>query len=254
MRKKILAVLTFVLVLGIWEIVPRVGLINPELLPPFSGAVAEAWHLLVSGEILPHLVGSMKRWAIGFGLSILLSVPAGVAMGRSETLKNFLNPLLTVTYPIPKAALMPILMLWFGAGDLSKILVLIIGCAIPLVVSSYHGAQGVERNLVWSARAMGTSEGKLLWQVVLPAALPQILSGVRQALAISMFVMLGSEMIVRQNGLGYYLFNSLDLGLYRITYACVLLVSLTGFLLDALFVAITHRTLQWMDSIENTGT
>ena len=100
---------------------------------------------------------------------------------------------------------------------------------------------------------MGTSESMLLWRIVLPAALPQILSGVRTALAISLFVMLGSEMIVRQNGLGFYLFNSLDLGLYRLTYATVLLVALFGFALDAAFVALTRKALRWMDSVENTA-
>ena len=253
MRHSWLALLAFPLTLGLWELIPHTGLVSPDLLPPFSAAAAEAWHLIASGEIAPHAAGSLERWLVGFGLSLLLSIPAGIAMGRSEALRNFLDPLLTITYPVPKAAMMPILMLWFGAGDLSKIIVLVIGCAIPLVVSAYHGAQGVEKNLIWSARAMGTSESMLLWRIVLPAALPQILSGVRTALAISLFVMLGSEMIVRQNGLGFYLFNSLDLGLYRLTYATVLLVALFGFALDAGFVALTRKALRWMDSVENTA-
>lgn len=166
-------------------------------------------------------------------------------MARSRRVYNFLDPILTLTYPVPKAAMIPILMLWMGAGDLSKVTVIVIGCFIPLVISAYHGAQGVETSLIWSARAMGMGERAILFHILLPASLPTVFSGIRMALAISLIVVLGSEMIARQSGLGYYLFNSLEMGLYQTTYSVLIIISGIGLLLDLIFSLITQKVLIW---------
>lgn len=250
-RDQLLGLLSLGVAMLAWEALPRLGILSPTMLPPFSVAAQRAWELIISGEIGPHVFGSLKRLVIGLAISLILSIPAGIAMGRNERVRNFLDPLLTVMYPIPKAALMPILMLWFGAGDFTKILVQVIGCSIPLVVSAYHSAQGIDKNLIWSAQTMGTKPLQILVRVIFPATLPQTLSGIRQALAISFFVALSSEMIVRQEGLGYYLFNALDMGLYDLMYGTILLVAITGFLIDLLFVVTTQRLLVWMDSNEH---
>jgi NitT/TauT family transport system permease protein len=167
-------------------------------------------------------------------------------MARSKRLYNFLDPLLTLTYPVPKAAMIPILMLWMGAGDLPKVTVIVIGCFIPLVISAYHGAQGVETSLIWSARAMGIGERAVLFRIILPASLPTIFSGIRMALAISLIVVLGSEMIARQSGLGYYLFNSLEMGLYEMTYSVLIIISGIGLFLDVIFSLVMRKVLIWV--------
>ena len=229
----------------LWEGFSRTAILPSEILPPFTTSLHESLKLMASAEFSKHFLASAYRWAIGFSLSLMLSVPIGITMAKSKRAYHFLDPLLTLTYPVPKVALVPILMLWLGAGDLSKVVVIVIGCCIPLVISAYHGAQGVETSLIWSARAMGMGRRAILFRIILPASLPALFSGIRMALAISMIVVLGSEMIARQSGLGYYLFNSLEMGLYQTTYSVLILVSGIGFLLDTIFCLVMKKVLVW---------
>ena len=230
----------------LWEGFSRIGMIPSEILPPFTTSIYGSFQLMASDEFAKHLLASAYRWAIGFSISLVLSVPVGIYMARSKRIYNFLDPLLTLTYPVPKVAMVPILMLWMGAGDLSKVTVIVIGCFIPLVISSYHGAQGVETSLIWSARAIGLGERAILFRIILPASLPTIFSGMRMALAISLIVVLGSEMLARQSGLGYYLFNSLEMGLYQTTYSVLIIISGMGFLLDMIFCMVMRKVLVWV--------
>ena len=246
MPKTILTtILSLIAVLGSWEGLSRTGTVSAEILPPFSTSFSGACALVTSGEFAQHLFASFVRWAIGFSLSLGLAIPIGIAMARSKPVYNFLDPLLTLTYPVPKAAMVPILMLWLGAGDFSKVTVIVIGCFIPLAISAYHGAQGVETSLIWSARAMGMGERAIFLRIILPASLPTVFSGIRMALAISLIVVLGSEMIARQSGLGFYLFNSLEMGLYETTYSVLLIISGTGLLLDGVFSVVKKKFLVW---------
>lgn len=239
------AVFSTLVIFVIWEGLSRTGMIASEILPPFTTSFYGSLQLIASDEFSKHLMASSYRWAVGFSISLVLSIPMGIYMARSKRIYNFLDPLLTLSYPVPKAAMIPILMLWMGAGDLSKVTVIVIGCFIPLVISAYHGAQGVETSLIWSARAMGMGERAILFRIILPASLPTIFSGIRMALAISMIVVLGSEMIARQSGLGYYLFNSLEMGLYQTTYSVLLIISGIGLFLDAIFSLVMRKVLVW---------
>ena len=245
MKRILTTFLSVIIVSMAWEGLSRTGTVSSEILPPFTTSLYGAFQLVVSDEFGKHLFASFYRWAIGFLLSLALAVPAGIYMARSKRVYNFLDPLLTLTYPVPKAAIVPILMLWMGAGDLSKVTVIVIGCFIPLAISAYHGAQGVETSLIWSARAMGMGEEAILFRIILPASLPTVFSGIRMALAISLIVVLGSEMIARQSGLGYYLFNSLEMGLYQTTYSVLLIISAAGLFLDAVFSLIRKKILAW---------
>ncbi|MEJ0071533.1 MAG: ABC transporter permease subunit [Pseudomonadota bacterium] len=172
-------------------------------------------------------------------------MPLGLVSGRVRAVDDFTKPLLALFYPIPKAALIPILMLWFGAGDFSKILIIFLSVSLPLVYHSYQGARNVDEKLLWSAAAMGSSRAKQMLSIILPAALPEILLGTRVGIVIGVIVMVSSEMIVRQNGIGYYLFNALDMAQYDLTYAVILVVSVLGFGLDWLFEQVRRRLTFW---------
>jgi len=238
-------VLSALIIFIIWEGLSRTGMIPSEILPPLTTSLYGSLQLIASDEFSKHLFASSYRWAIGFSISLVLSIPIGLYMARSKRVYNFFDPLLTLTYPVPKAAMIPILMLWMGAGDLSKVTVIVIGCFIPLAISAYHGAQGVETSIIWSARAMGMGERAILFRIILPVSFPTIFSGIRMALAISLIVVLGSEMIARQSGLGYYLFNSLEMGLYQTTYSVLIIISGIGLLLDAIFSLVMRKVLVW---------
>ena len=129
---------------------------------------------------------------------VAAAVPVGLMMGRSRYVAAFFNPLLMVIYPVPKAALMPIIMLWLGVGDASKTLVIFLGVTLPVIYHSYQGARAVEEKMLWSAAAMGMGPRARLVRIVLPAALPEIMVGCRTGLVLALITMVTSEMIARR--------------------------------------------------------
>jgi ABC-type nitrate/sulfonate/bicarbonate transport system permease component len=222
--------------------------------PPALHVLALASSLIVDRETLGDLASSLQRLAAGFGLGLVVSLPLGLAMGRSQRLRSFVSPLLTAFYPVPKAALVPILMIWFGAGDFSKILVILMGVSLPLIYHTAEGTRRIDEKLVWSAAAMGMGRIRRTFLVVLPSALPEVLVGCRVAIAIGLIVMVSSEMIARQSGIGNLLFNSLDMALYDQTYAAIVMIGVIGFALDVGFRRIQRCLIFWTEAqVENQG-
>lgn len=243
----LLSGLGIALLLLLWETAPRLGWVRPTSIPPFTRVLGEVGVVLTDTAFRLDVAASAGRWATGFAIAIVVGVPLGVAMGRSRAMFLAIDPLLTISYPVPKAALILLLVLVFGAGNVSRVTIIILGCFIPIVMSSYHGASGINPRLVWSARALGTGRIGTLFRVVLPAALPQILSGIRLGIAISIFALLASELLIRQSGIGSYLFTFYDLGLTLRVWATASIIAVGGFLLDAAYVAVVRRTATWLE-------
>lgn len=233
--------------LGVWELAPRVGWVRPTSLPPFSDVLGEVFVVLGEDEFATNLGASAQRWSLGLLLAILVGIPLGTLMGRFRIVHKLVDPLLVVGYPVPKTALILIFVLWWGADNVSRVGIIIAGCLIPIVISSYHGANAVPERLLWSARGLG-ARGAARWiQVVLPAALPQILSGLRLAIAIAIFTLLASELLIRGDGLGAYMFTALDNGQTLRVYASSTIIATLGFLLDQLFVQGVRRGVPWLE-------
>ncbi len=242
-----LGALGFLFLIGLWEIAPRVGWVRSESVPPFSEVVREVGTVLSDPDFWTNLEESAKRWAAGLGIAIAIGIPLGMLMGRFRVLFYSIDPILTVSYPVPKAALILIFVLWWGAGDLSRIAIIVTGCLIPIVISSYHGAKAVEPRLLWSARSLGSGRLGTLGRVVLPAALPQILTGLRLAIAISIFTLLASELLIRQSGVGAYMFTALDIGENLVVWAVMMILAVIGFLLDFVYVQGVKLACRWLE-------
>jgi NitT/TauT family transport system permease protein len=232
-------------IIALWEGLTRGGLVRPELLPALD-RVALRWLTFIGhGELLPHLGASLWREGVGFTLSIVVGIPLGMSMAWVPAVRSFFAPLIALTYPVPKQALIPVFMIWLGLGHVSKIAVICIGCLIPIVISTYNGARGVDQYLLWSATNLGTSRQRLLWRVVIPAALPDILSGIRIALSLSFILLVTSEILAARAGLGYLTFFLGESGAYEEMFAVVLTVMLLGFVADRLYVRCMQRLLVW---------
>jgi NitT/TauT family transport system permease protein len=199
--------------LVLWQIAALV--IRSSYLPPMTEILPMFGALLWSGDIYPDLASSLARLFVGLGIGSALGIPLGLLSGRSRAVENFITPILAAFYPVPKAALMPIVMLWFGAGDLSKVLVIALTVSLPLVYHAQEGARTVEEKLIWSAQAVGCSGFRRLRRVI------------------------------RQSGLGNYLFTALDMGQYAMTYAVMLVIAVLGFLLDWIFETVRRRLAYW---------
>jgi NitT/TauT family transport system permease protein len=231
--------------LGVWQVAALI--LSTDSFPTALEALRAIPSILGDKESLINILASIRRMAIGFGVAIMVSIPVGLMMGRSRAVASFFNPLLMVTYPVPKAALMPIIMLWLGVGEVAKILVIFLGVSLPVIYHSFQGAKAVEEKMLWSGAAMGLSAMQRLIRIVLPAALPEILTGCRTGLVLALITMVTSEMIARQSGAGNILFNSLDMGQYDTVYAMIIIIGAMGIGLDAAFEKLRGRLVRWSE-------
>lgn len=239
--------LPLVLLAIVWELAPRYGLVDPRELPPFS-VVMHAWvELFVSGDLVTNGVSSLVNLAAGLSLGIVVGIVLGVLMAWYPAVDDVASPIVKALYPMPKSALIPVMILWLGLGAASKIASIFMGCLLPVILSAYNGARGVEETLIWSARACGASEREVLWEVVLPGALPEILAGIRNALALSFILLVASELLIGQRGLGYLISFLGEGGVYDAMFATVLTVSAIGFFADRVYLLFMRRALIWRE-------
>jgi NitT/TauT family transport system permease protein len=172
-----------------WELAARLHLVSSDALPPLSGVVVAWIDMIKDGALLSNGASSLYRVAAGLALAIVIGATLGVVMAWWKTANILLAPIVEIFYPLPKSALIPVTVIWLGFGDGSKILLIFLGCMLPVTIGAFNGARSSEQALVWSARSMGASRLRMLWDVVLPSAMPELLNGVRTALALS-FILL----------------------------------------------------------------
>jgi NitT/TauT family transport system permease protein len=242
---KLAPVLACLGLLVCWQIAAL--LLHSESLPTAWQAIRQVPVILGDPESLINIAASLRRMAIGLSLAVIIAIPLGLMMGRSRGVAAFFNPLLMVTYPVPKAALMPIIMLWLGVGDVSKTLVIFLGVSLPIIYHSFQGAKAVEEKMLWSGAAMGLSAPQRLMRIVLPAALPEILTGCRTGLVLALITMVTSEMIARQSGAGNILFNALDMGENDTVFAMIIIIGAMGIMFDAAFEKLRASLVRWSE-------
>jgi len=230
-----------------WELIARFNIIDSQALPPLTH-VAGAWvDLIRDGELVDNGASSLYRAFAGLFLAIVVGGGLGICMARWRLLDVFLNPLVELFYPLPKSALIPVTVIWLGFGDGSKILLIFLGCMIPVTIGAYNGARGSDQALVWSARSMGANRLRLMWDVVVPSALPELLNGIRTALALAFILLVASELIAAQRGFGYLIGYLGSTGSYEGMYAVVLTVAFLGFAADRLYQLLMRWLLRWRD-------
>jgi NitT/TauT family transport system permease protein len=230
-----------------WEGATRGGLVSPLVMPALDRVAAAWWNLLAGGDLATNAWVSLARGAAGLGLSIVIGVPLGVLMAWFTPVRILFNPIVQTLYPMPKSALIPVVVLWLGFGSASKILLIFIGCMLPVTLSAYNGARGAEQVLIWSARSLGASRGRTLVEIVLPSALPEILAGIRAAMAFAFVLLVATELIAARQGLGYMIGWLGDGGVYDAMFAVVLTVSALGFAADRLYLMLMRRVLRWRE-------
>ena len=215
------------------------------MLPRFSSVGAAAFDLAVSGTLTHHLVVSLYRALGGLLLSLVVGVLLGFLMATSRQAERFFDPLVSLLYPLPKTALVPLTMVWLGVTDKAAILVIFLAALLPIVVNTYHGVRSVDRVLIWSARSLGTSERRLFARVVVPASLPYIWNGLRIALPISFIVVISVELVASKVGIGNLINGYGALGVYDYMFATILSFVAVAFVADRLTVGLGRRLLQW---------
>jgi len=245
--KQFIRYLPLLLLAVTWELAARLELVSNTALPPLSDVILAWVDMIKDGELLTNGASSLYRAGAGLGLSIAIGGVLGITMAWWKPVNVLLAPLVEIFYPLPKSALIPVTVIWLGFGDGSKILLIFLGCMLPVTMGAFNGARSSEQVLVWSARSMGANKLRMLWDVVLPSAMPELLNGIRTALALSFILLVSSELIVAQKGFGFLIGFLGANGSYDAMYAVVLTVAFLGFAADRIYLLILRRTLAWRE-------
>lgn len=222
-------------------------LFNPVLLPT-PGQVAEAAiTLTASGELIRDIGASLSRVFMGFLIAAALGVGLGTLIGRSKTIEKLLEPVLELMRPIPPLAFLPVFVLWFGIGEASKVVFITYSAFFPIYTTTNEGIKFVDILLIRAAQTLGASQRKIFWMVVLPAALPSIITGLRVGFAQSLFVIVAAEFIAADSGLGFLINDSRSFFLMSNMLVGAAAIGLIGFAFNSLLRRLEAYFLSWRE-------
>jgi len=228
-----------------WEWFARSGAVTPFMLPRLSLVLERIWSDLVGGELLLNTGVTVYRAMAGFLIAAVAGIVLGMAISRGRLAHWFFDPIISVGFPMPKIAFLPVVILWLGVYDLSKISMVVLDAIFPVVTATVIGIRGVERELVWSARNMGAGEREILWQISLPAALPQIITGLQVALPIALIVAVVTEMLMGGYGLGGAMMTASRFADSRGIFAGIVEIAVVGFVLVKAMAILRRWLLLW---------
>jgi ABC-type nitrate/sulfonate/bicarbonate transport system permease component len=202
---------------------------------------------LGSAELYQHAGASLGRSLPGFAIGTFFGALLGLAAGVARGFDRLFSPAVFLSYPVPKIVMLPIFMLWFGIGDLSKVLIIALACFYPVFINAYYGVKATPAILVWSALNMGARRDAIFRRVVVPSAAPMIFAGMRVALALSFIVMFAAEMINARSGLGHLIREAESSLRFDLMYVSLLAVAILGYVGDRLVRFAQRRLLAWQE-------
>ncbi len=228
-----------------WELLTRTGWVPALFLPSPLGVLAAGWQMLQSGELLAHVGTSLQRILLGFGLGALAGVAVGLAVGVFSLAEAVGNPLIAATFPVPKIALLPLLILWLGIGELSKVAVITLGVFFPMAINTYTGVRHADPLLLRAAVSFGAGRWSLVRKVMLPSALPMIFAGLRLGAGTSLLLLVAAEMIAANSGIGYLILNAQNLMQTTSLMVGIVLLSVLGLASHWLLTRLERLALPW---------
>jgi ABC-type nitrate/sulfonate/bicarbonate transport system permease component len=238
-------VFSIVLVLVIWEVLARSGKYTPYQLPALTAVLGRIWDDAVSGDLAINTALTLYRALVSFAICAVLGVAIGMAMSRNKIANWFFDPIVSVGFPMPKIAFLPVVILWLGVYDVSKITIIVIDAIFPVIAATVVGIQAVERELIWSARNMGATNREVLTQVVFPAALPQILTGLQVALPLTLIVAVVAEMLMGGYGLGGAMMTASRFANSVGVFAGIVEIAVIGYVMVKSMSLVRRRLLIW---------
>ncbi len=233
--------------LALWQLASASGWVSPYLLPSPRRVALALLHAGVRGDLGRHVAASLLRVAEGFGITVCLALPLAVLASFAPRLTAAFSPLLTFLRNIPPLALIPLLILWFGIGEASKLALIVLTSFFPVFLGAVTGLGGVDPRLVEMGRSLGFSRLRILQRIMLPESLPSLLNGLRLGLGFSWRAIIGAEMIAAASGLGYWILDAEEMARIDVVFAGIIVIGGLGILLDrAAYWAVLHG-LPWID-------
>ncbi|OIP72839.1 MAG: ABC transporter permease [Candidatus Infernicultor aquiphilus] len=240
-------IIPIIIFLGIWEIIARLNLISGHFFfPPFSTIVTEFWYLTVNGVLGPNFLSSLIRVLVGFSTGSIAGLLMGIIMGWSEVTNKALSPIISLIYPIPALGWLPLLMLWFGIGEILPITIIFICSFFPILYNTVTGINNVNKNYIFAARILGASDLKILVTIVVPLALPNIFTGLRLESGMAWRVIIAAEMVAIPTGIGALLMKAESLIRIDIIIVCLIILGVMCLSFEIFFTFLEKKlTNRW---------
>lgn len=237
--------ISVILLLALWQAVAVSGAVTAFQLPSFTTVLGRIWDDAVNGDLWINTVVTLYRALAGFFIAGAGGIVLGMAMSRLKLAYWFFDPIISIGFPMPKIAFLPVIILWLGVYDTPKIAMIVFDAIFPVIAATLIAIQGVERELIWSARNMGANEREMLWQIVLPAALPQIMTGLQVALPLSLIVAVVTEMLMGGYGLGGAMMQASRFANSPGVFAGIVEIAAVGYVLVKAMAVLRRRLLGW---------
>ncbi|MBH5319131.1 ABC transporter permease [Paenibacillus sp. GSMTC-2017] len=247
-RRLIMGSLLPVVVVAGWQWVSGTGIVNAQLFPPPSAIAAEFYQMILSGELFHHLEISVLRAIFGFLLGGSLGLIVGLTVGMFRRAEEVIDPTVQMIRTVPLLAITPLFILWFGFGELSKVLLIALGAFFPLYVNTFLGVRNVDAKLFDVARVLEFSRAKQMLHLVLPAAMPNVLLGLRLSISVAWLVLVVAELMGADRGVGYLIQDARSFMRTEVVFIGILLFAVVGKLTDSLVRLLEKRLLKWQDS------
>jgi ABC-type nitrate/sulfonate/bicarbonate transport system permease component len=245
MKKRLPGFLLIAFLLGCWELGSTEGWLDPVDMPRVSTIFMSWFHSIAGGPLLKQILPSLGRIFSGFFIAAFLALPIGLLMGTVPFIYRLLEPLTEFLRPIPSSAYVPIAILFLGIDEEMKVFIVVLGCFFPILLNTYDGVRGIDQVLVDTGRTFGLSRAKTLVQIILPAALPSILTGMRISLGVALIVVVIAEMIAGNSGIGYFILDRQRVFRVSEMFAGIFSLGLLGYLLNFIFLRIEGYFLRW---------
>ena len=251
--RKVESLLFFILAALVLEGISRLELVSPLYFPPISRDVTTFFNLTVSGLLPMEVLKTFTRMASGYTLAAFIMIPMGIFMGISKRAYNLFEPIIELLRPLPPPAIIPVAMLFLGIGNFMKIFVIFFACSFPMIINTIDGTRSVYPMFLDTARSFGLNRFQLILKVILPGAMPQIMSGLRTSLPISLIVAILSEMIGSIDGIGHFILRMQRTFNIPEMYAGIMMLGFVGYLLNKIFLQVDKTMLAWYKGWKISG-
>ena len=254
-RQITLSLGTLTVILAIWWTVAALQLISPLFLPS-PGLVLQKLITIAGPQgfmdatLWQHLAASLTRIVIALLAAVLLGVPVGIAMGLSPTVRGILDPIIELYRPVPPLAYLPLMVIWFGIGETSKILLIYLAIFAPVAMSALAGVKSAQQVRIRAAQSLGASRIQVLWFVILPGALPEILTGLRIGLGVGWSTLVAAELIAATRGLGFMVQSAGEFLATDVVLAGIAVIAIIAFLLELGLRALQRRLTPWHGEVQ----